>query len=635
MADISKVKLPDNTTVNIKDSRISGIDSTPTSSSGNIITSGGVYSALSDYLPLSGGDMEDGAYIRLTETDGQDEYSTSISSTSVEVDNPIDRYWAAVDGEYPGFTAKSNVGSANEKTVTFFPDGINYKPSSSASVNTLSFPAKTGTFALTSDLPTGLPSVSSSDNGKILQVVNGAWVTQALSGYLSLSGGTMDNTNLVTNLNANYLDGCSVDNLVPRRIYSVSTGWLVKTDITINGASNQHIYFKIEGKSSGNGKVVYFTLGGAVLGAAGGQITRGHALNVGEPLGDITVFLYDDYYYLWFDLSTSYTALYITVYTGAVNHVESITDAAMPDSEDISQSLTITPISIPDTVKSGTLTISTDTSGTPTLIFQRGTTSDNFVDYKIKSSGGILGLYRSVAGNDTSQLELEATSFYPVGTLTGSISNVTLGSSTNYWDSTYAKEYYVGSGSAFIRSSAASNIYFGNSSGAVLVIDGKVVRRNTDSSTADATLGSASYPWGNVYSSEMTIIGGTNDTPTLTFRRGTSSDAYVDWKVSNNSGHITFTRSGGGTDTDKVAISEFNLYPKGTVTDGVSDVNLGTSTNQWANIYAENGTFSGDVTVAGSFTAPNIPKYVLCTDEAEYTAIANKDSGTLYLIPET
>ena len=31
----------------------------------------------------------------------------------------------------------------------------------------------------------------------------------------------------------------------------------------------------------------------------------------------------------------------------------------------------------------------------------------------------------------------------------------------------------------------------------------------------------------------------------------------------------------------------------------------------------------------------NYPKYVLCADEAEYTAIATKDSGTLYLIPET
>lgn len=172
MADVSKIKLPNNTEVNIKDSRISGVDSTPMSGSGNIITSGGVYSALSDYLPLSGGDMEDGAYIRLVEADGQDEYSTSISSSSVEINNEIDGYWTAVDGEYPGFTATSGVGGANEKSVTLSPEGIFYKPSPSAQNNNLTFPAKNGTLAVTSDIPTFYtgtsdPSSSLGSNGDI------------------------------------------------------------------------------------------------------------------------------------------------------------------------------------------------------------------------------------------------------------------------------------------------------------------------------------------------------------------------------------------------------------------------------------------------------------------------------------
>lgn len=57
MADVSKIKLPDNTEVNVKDSRISGVDSTPTSGSANVVTSGGVYTAMSEYLPISGGAM--------------------------------------------------------------------------------------------------------------------------------------------------------------------------------------------------------------------------------------------------------------------------------------------------------------------------------------------------------------------------------------------------------------------------------------------------------------------------------------------------------------------------------------------------------------------------------------------------
>jgi len=43
MADASKIRLPDNSVVNLKDSRIPGVDSTPTSGSTNVVTSGGVY----------------------------------------------------------------------------------------------------------------------------------------------------------------------------------------------------------------------------------------------------------------------------------------------------------------------------------------------------------------------------------------------------------------------------------------------------------------------------------------------------------------------------------------------------------------------------------------------------------------
>lgn len=45
MADVKKIKLPDNTIVNIKDYRIPGVDTVPTSGSGNVITSGGIYAA--------------------------------------------------------------------------------------------------------------------------------------------------------------------------------------------------------------------------------------------------------------------------------------------------------------------------------------------------------------------------------------------------------------------------------------------------------------------------------------------------------------------------------------------------------------------------------------------------------------
>lgn len=43
---ISKVKLPDNSSQELHDYRISGVDSSPSSGSGNVVTSGGVYTAL-------------------------------------------------------------------------------------------------------------------------------------------------------------------------------------------------------------------------------------------------------------------------------------------------------------------------------------------------------------------------------------------------------------------------------------------------------------------------------------------------------------------------------------------------------------------------------------------------------------
>lgn len=48
---IKKVKLPNNTVVDINDSRISGVDSTPTSGSINVVTSGGVAEAISINTP--------------------------------------------------------------------------------------------------------------------------------------------------------------------------------------------------------------------------------------------------------------------------------------------------------------------------------------------------------------------------------------------------------------------------------------------------------------------------------------------------------------------------------------------------------------------------------------------------------
>lgn len=49
MSVVNKIKLPNNTTVDINDARVTGIDSTPTASSTNLISSGGMYTTLTSY----------------------------------------------------------------------------------------------------------------------------------------------------------------------------------------------------------------------------------------------------------------------------------------------------------------------------------------------------------------------------------------------------------------------------------------------------------------------------------------------------------------------------------------------------------------------------------------------------------
>lgn len=59
MADVTKIKLPDNSVVNIKDNRIPGIDEVPIENSDNIITSGGVYDAIVEVEEVTAAALND------------------------------------------------------------------------------------------------------------------------------------------------------------------------------------------------------------------------------------------------------------------------------------------------------------------------------------------------------------------------------------------------------------------------------------------------------------------------------------------------------------------------------------------------------------------------------------------------
>lgn len=90
MADVSKIKLPNQEVVNIKDFRITGVDATPTSGSTNVVTSGGAYAAIQDaigdYVTLStdqtitGSKTFSSAQNLLFKADANDVISTSYAN---------------------------------------------------------------------------------------------------------------------------------------------------------------------------------------------------------------------------------------------------------------------------------------------------------------------------------------------------------------------------------------------------------------------------------------------------------------------------------------------------------------------------------------------------------------------------
>lgn len=80
MADVSKIKLPNGNEYNIKDYRIPGVDTTPTSGSDNIVTSGGVYDKINDESLVISTALND-LNNRLTEVEGN---TSNVDETPTE-----------------------------------------------------------------------------------------------------------------------------------------------------------------------------------------------------------------------------------------------------------------------------------------------------------------------------------------------------------------------------------------------------------------------------------------------------------------------------------------------------------------------------------------------------------------------
>ena len=187
---------------------------------------------------------------------------------------------------------------------------------------------------------------------------------------------------------------------------------------------------------------------------------------------------------------------------------------------------------------------------------------------------------------------------------------------------------YVGTGGAdsnsYIYSDSATNIYFRNSSGAVLVVDGKVVRRSTNSSMADCTLGSSTYPWGGLYSttgnfsSTLSVTGASTLTGNITAGGHIylANGKYINWKDSN------------GTNRTMLYLTSDNDFSVGygTIASKGDTVIIGT------NIYIKaNSTTANAVTISSAKNLTCAGEVTASSDERLKTIVGDGNLDLRYI----
>lgn len=184
----------------------------------------------------------------------------------------------------------------------------------------------------------GVDSAPTSGSGNL---VTSGGVKSALDGYLSLSGGTMTNTNLVTNLNADLLDGMDSAAYLPAMAYNFQNGIFVETDC----GYGTMLFIRITGNSyGGRSRPIHSEYQAYRYIESEGYISVA-GINYGEYLGPLTLFDYNGHVCFWFEQLSNYETFFIEVFNfeGGWNHVTSVTNAAIPDDSLISYKTVITP----------------------------------------------------------------------------------------------------------------------------------------------------------------------------------------------------------------------------------------------------------------------------------------------------
>lgn len=240
------------------------------------------------------------------------------------------------------------------------------------------------------------------------------------NGTITIGSGTIwhsNNDGSGSGLDADLLDGQHSRSYLPYTVYNYEKGCLVKTDIPTS--SNTMVTFIIKGNSYDSNSI--FTTGEFYNYKDDDRILSSRAQHHGYNFGNITVFCYNGYVYMWFKQSSSFQSFVVTVYgttdsLNNINRVTSITNADLPTTG-ITRKVEITPkISLNSsnytayTVKkdgtgaSGTWNISITGKATNAANVAIGTKNDNVNYYLpfVSNTSGNLPLY--VDNTDTGTL---------------------------------------------------------------------------------------------------------------------------------------------------------------------------------------------------------------------------------------
>jgi len=185
-------------------------------------------------------------------------------------------------------------------------------------------------------------------------------------------------------------------------------------------------------------------------------------------------------------------------------------------------------------------------------------------------------------------------------------------------DITTSGKVMVGTGgtNSYLASDSSTNIYLKNSTGAVLVCDGAVVRRGA--SVTSATLGNSSYYWAGVYSKLVSIDSNSAGAAIhLGFNRANFN--YINVPTG---GTLAVSINGSGGTNTFLAIDSSAVYP------GYHNatVNLGTTSYYWKNVYGDSfikkgGTSSQFLKADGSVDSNTYLTSVSEMSESDITAI--------------